>query len=211
MAKMSIAGLAQETATVGPAPAVRPSLRIGPVDDPLEREADRIADAVVSGRPVAAITGTATTVPQRKCAQCAAEEEKTLRRKSASPAPASNHDANAAAASLATGGTGLSPQQRAYFEPRFGRDLSGVRLHLGDAAGAAAAQVNARAFTLGNDIAFAQGEFNPETRAGRHLLAHELAHVVAAEIRLFPSYQAGHYWRRCNPQIFRQYNVDRSG
>lgn len=179
MAMMAIAGPAQETAaTAGRATAVQPSLRIGPVDDPLESEADRIADAVVSGQPVAAVTGRAPTVAQRKCAQCAAEEEKTLRRKSASPAPASNHDANAAAASLATGGTGLSPQQRAYFEPRFGRDLSGVRLHLGDAAGAAAAKVNARAFTLGHDIAFAQGEFNPETRAGRHLLAHELAHVV---------------------------------
>lgn len=60
----------------------------------------------------------------------------------------------------------------------FGRDFSDVRIHTGADAGAAAAQVNARAFTIGNDIAFAGGEYAPGTIVGDALLAHELAHVA---------------------------------
>jgi len=79
---------------------------------------------------------------------------------------------------LKGGGQPLSPSLRAYFEPRFGHDFSGVRLHT-DANGASAAQsVNAKAFTLGTDVAFASGQYSPETSSGKRLLAHELTHVV---------------------------------
>jgi hypothetical protein len=60
----------------------------------------------------------------------------------------------------------------------FGHDFSGVRVHTGAEAAAAAAQVNARAFTVGSEIAFADGEFAPGTLVGDALLAHELAHVA---------------------------------
>ena len=60
----------------------------------------------------------------------------------------------------------------------FGRDFSDVRIHTDAEAGAAAAQANARAFTIGNDIAFAGGEYAPGTIVGDALLAHELAHVA---------------------------------
>lgn len=79
---------------------------------------------------------------------------------------------------LKGGGQPLSPSLRAYFEPRFGHDFSGVRLHT-DANGASAARsVNAKAFTLGSDVAFAAGQYSPETNSGKRLLAHELTHVV---------------------------------
>ncbi len=79
---------------------------------------------------------------------------------------------------LKGGGQPLSPSLRAYFEPRFGHDFSGVRLHT-DANGASAARsVNAKAFTLGSDVAFAAGQYSPETTSGKRLLAHELTHVV---------------------------------
>src|SRR5215213_1838871 len=79
---------------------------------------------------------------------------------------------------LKGGGQSLSPSLRAYFEPRFGEDFSGVRLHA-DANGASAARsVNAKAFTLGSDVAFAAGQYSPETTSGKRLLAHELTHVV---------------------------------
>jgi Domain of unknown function (DUF4157) len=159
-------------------PPAQAKLRIGPVDDPLEHEADRIADAVVARRSFGPIACATAHTPQRKCAQCEVEEDKTLRRKATIPASTPSHGASVAAASVAHGGAALTRQQRAYFEPRFGRDLSDVRLHLGDGAGAAATQMHARAFTLGHDIAFARGEFQPETDQGRHLIAHELAHVV---------------------------------
>jgi Domain of unknown function (DUF4157) len=59
-----------------------------------------------------------------------------------------------------------------------GADLSGVRVHDGRAADTASKAISARAFTLGSDIAFARGEYQPDTDTGRRLMAHELAHVV---------------------------------
>src|SRR3954453_18352463 len=74
------------------------------------------------------------------------------------------------------GGGPLAADLRSYFEPRFGHDFSSVRIH--DNAAAAAQSINARAFTLGRDIAFARGEYQPNTSAGRWLIAHELAHTL---------------------------------
>jgi Domain of unknown function (DUF4157) len=158
-----------------------PSLRLGPIDDPLEREADRAADAVVSGRLSGAITAVPPSTAQRKCAHCASEEEKTLRRKEASQAVTSHVQAEAAAHAVANGGAPLSNEQRAYFEPRFGRDLSKVQIHTGAEAAKAADAVGARAFSLGNSIAFAGGEYQPGSRAGQRLLAHELTHAAQGD------------------------------
>ncbi len=83
-----------------------------------------------------------------------------------------------AAVAPAAGGRPLTPAQRRFFEPRFQRDLSQVRLHTGDAAAASARAVQARAFTLNQDIVFGAGEYTPDTPAGRRLLAHELAHTI---------------------------------
>jgi hypothetical protein len=182
-AAMNMVKLRAETAPMATraAPPIRAKLKIGPVDDPLEREADRIADAVVRGGPVGAIGGGAAHETQRKCAGCAVEEEKTPRRKIAGRnAATSVHAASApkVTSAVASGGVPLTPAQRAYFEPRFGCDLSGIRVHTSDKAAASAQGINARAFTLGSDIAFAHGEYEPETHAGRHLIAHELAHVA---------------------------------
>jgi hypothetical protein len=155
--------------------------RIGPVDDPAEREADRIADAIVEGRPTGAIGGSQPDTLWRKCAACAAEEEQALRRKEtgsgAGPVPGSLPVARAATA-ISRGGVPLPAGERAYFEPRFGRDLSDVRIHTDEAAASASSGINARAFTLGSDIAFARGEYAPGHREGRRLIAHELAHVM---------------------------------
>jgi hypothetical protein len=76
------------------------------------------------------------------------------------------------------GGAPLPAGLRGFFEPRFGHDFGAVRLHTGAAAERSAAAVGARAFTLGNDVVFGRGELAPDTPAGRHLLAHELTHVV---------------------------------
>jgi hypothetical protein len=75
-------------------------------------------------------------------------------------------------------GEPLPANERAFFEARFGEDFSAVRLHADATAGAAALGFDARAFTLGRDIAFAPGEYAPGTAAGKRLLAHELVHVV---------------------------------
>jgi uncharacterized protein DUF4157/succinylglutamate desuccinylase/aspartoacylase family protein len=155
---------------------LQPKLRMGAVDDPLEREADQVAEATV----------------QRKCAACEEEEmqrspaelpaedeeEKLQTKRSSGAAPEVSPQTVSHIANFRGGGEALSPAAKAYFEPAFGRDLSVVRLHTGTAAARAAGEVGARAFTVGSDIAFGAGEYRPETAEGRKLLAHELTHTV---------------------------------
>ncbi len=62
-------------------------------------------------------------------------------------------------------------------EDRMGDSFSDVRIHTGPTAAKVCEDINARAFTVGNHIAFNSGEFDPESAEGQHLLAHELAHV----------------------------------
>ena len=67
---------------------------------------------------------------------------------------------------------------RGYFEAKLGIDLSPVRLHIGSVPAQLAQMINAKAFTLGQDIVFGAGEYSPDTPAGKLLLAHELIHTV---------------------------------
>lgn len=90
---------------------------------------------------------------------------------------------------LSSPGQPLDAATRAFFEPRFGRDFSHVRVHA-DSEGASSAQaINARAYTTGRDLVFAPGEYSPSSRQGRTLLAHELTHVVQ-QSNCSPSLQA---------------------
>lgn len=156
---------------------VQAKLRVGPQDDPLEREADRAAETVMAGG-AAPVRGAAGLAAQRACAGCADDEEE-IRMKAAPGRPQPEaRAAMADGAGLAAAGAPLTADVRAYFEPRFGRDLGEVRLHTGPKAVQGAEVMRARAFTLGRSIGFAAGEYAPHTREGRRLLAHELAHVV---------------------------------
>jgi len=76
------------------------------------------------------------------------------------------------------GGQQLPSNVRAELESRFGADFEAVRIHTDSVAADAARALRANAFTVGQDIFFAQGQFSPEAGTGRHLLVHELAHVV---------------------------------
>jgi hypothetical protein len=80
----------------------------------------------------------------------------------------------------AVGGTGraLDASTRRSMESRFGVDFADVRIHDGAAASRAATGLQASAFTVGTDIVFGTGGFDPRSPHGQHLLAHELAHVV---------------------------------
>jgi hypothetical protein len=75
-------------------------------------------------------------------------------------------------------GRPLDGSTRGFMEGRFSRDLSSVRVHDDAAAGQSARDVQALAYTVGQDIVFAPGQYQPNSHAGRHLLAHELAHTV---------------------------------
>lgn len=75
-------------------------------------------------------------------------------------------------------GQPLSEKDRTFFEPRFGRDFSQVRMHTDTRAAETAQAVNARAFTIGQDIVFGARQYASRTDSGQKLLAHELTHVV---------------------------------
>ncbi|MCK0195357.1 DUF4157 domain-containing protein [Ancylobacter sp. 6x-1] len=79
---------------------------------------------------------------------------------------------------LASGGNALAPDVRSDMENRFGRDFSTVRIHDDARAHDSARSVHAAAYAVGDHIVFGTGRYQPETPAGRHLLAHELAHTV---------------------------------
>jgi outer membrane protein OmpA-like peptidoglycan-associated protein len=165
---------------------VQHKLAIGSANDPLEAEADRTADRVVRmpdqgiSAPSAISHAAAPTLRRCSCGgtcnSCRQEDEK-LRRKPSGPAapaeaPPSVHE------TLRSPGTPLDPATRAFMEPRFGRDLSDVRIHTGDRAAESARQVDSLAYTVGNSIVFRTGSYLPHSEGGKRLLAHELAHVV---------------------------------
>jgi hypothetical protein len=79
---------------------------------------------------------------------------------------------------LRSPGQPLDPETRAFFEPRFGHDFSDVRVHADGRAARSAQAVGALAYTVGSTIVFGDGRYDPKSRAGLRLLAHELAHVT---------------------------------
>jgi Domain of unknown function (DUF4157) len=191
--------------TAAPFPGIlQPKLEIGAVDDPLEAEADRVADAVVQGKSI-----------QRKCAACEEEESELHRARIADGqggAPTQEIDGQGGAptqdidgqdgehaellqrsgakdtpvpADLSQqitgtlgGGQALPEATRRDLGGRMGADFSHVRIHTDPAAADMCHNVGAHAFTVGQDIYFNHGLYNPQSHAGVHLLAHELTHTM---------------------------------
>lgn len=92
--------------------------------------------------------------------------------------PAVSPGVEAGVNSLKGGGRPLSQSTRAFFEPRFGVDFSGVRVHTEGRAASVAQSVQAKAFTMGRDVVFGAGEYAPGSGQGRRLLGHELTHFI---------------------------------
>ena len=76
------------------------------------------------------------------------------------------------------GGQPLEGDLQSDMEGRFGADFSGVRVHTDGQAAASASSVNAHAYTVGNDIVFGSGRYDPASPTGQRTIAHELTHVV---------------------------------
>ena len=151
-------------------------LQIGAVNDPLEAEADRVADQVMRMSDPAITSTEAPQILHRKCAGCEEENDKKLQAKPAG-APLPSVAPEIVSEALRSPGQGLDATTRHFFEPRLGHDLSAVRVHTDPAATESARAVNALAYTSGNHVVFADGQFSPGSTRGRRLLAHELAHV----------------------------------
>ena len=75
-------------------------------------------------------------------------------------------------------GSALKKETRSFMESRFGADLSNIRIHTGNTADQLSRQLNAAAFTIGDDIYFSEGRYSPDTVKGKQLLAHELTHTI---------------------------------
>ena len=127
------------------------SVAVGPVNDPLEHEAERVAEQVM-----------------RTSASQMATPPTTLPGAAARKAPGIVDRALSSPGQLLDGAT------RGYFEPRFGLNFDAVRVHTDDAAKHSAAAIGARAYTHGSHILFAAGERPGADR----LTAHELTHVA---------------------------------
>lgn len=83
-------------------------------------------------------------------------------------------------------GQPLPETVRSFMEPRFNAEFNGVHIHTDSHAHALARSVNASAFTVGRDIVFGAGHYAPETASGKHLIAHELTHVLQRALRRTP-------------------------
>ncbi|HXY44183.1 MAG TPA: DUF4157 domain-containing protein [Acidimicrobiales bacterium] len=79
---------------------------------------------------------------------------------------------------IGKGGTPLEPGVRSAMEAGLGADFGDVRVHTDAPAAASARAVQARAYTVGHDVVFGEGAYQPDSQEGRHTLAHELTHVV---------------------------------
>ena len=116
-----------------------------------EREADKTADLVMNNQPSTDLT---------------------------SDRAHQNTSSFSSTHSSASLGTPLEESTRTLMETRLGHDFSHVRVHTDAEAAGSARGVNARAYTVGNDIVFGEGQYHPSTDSSRRLIAHELAHVI---------------------------------
>ena len=171
--------------------SVQCKLSVGRPDDPLEYEADRVADHVMR-MPDSTFSATPTAPKvqrkcaacgeeeiHRKCAVCAKKEEaEEIHRKASHQVSEPSAVPHSVQNVLRSSGQPLDASTRSFFEPRFGSDLSNVRVHTDSTAAESARAISARAYTLGHHIAFGAGEHSPSTASGKTLIAHELTHVM---------------------------------
>jgi hypothetical protein len=136
-------------------------LTVGASDDPLEHEADRVADQILASSP----RGVAIAAPP-------------IQRSVGGGTSASMLAPKSVEGVLANSGHALPSVLRQDMAERFGYDFSHVRVHTDRSAEESAREINANAYTAGHHIVFAPGRFSPATSDGRRLIAHELAHVV---------------------------------
>ena len=143
-----------------------PKFKIGQHNDTYEQEADRISECVLHTPEV--------EVPN----QIDSLNFSSQTRGSTKKTPQVSSNTISRIQALKGGGQPLPNSARAFFEPRFGHDFRHVRVHADSNASDVAKSLNARAFTLGKDVVFGSGGYQPQSKEGKRLLAHELTHVV---------------------------------
>ena len=174
-------------------PYIQSKLKISTPGDPLEQEADRVANTVMrmedsvatqkrqagnqKDGPKTLDTSSGSSI-QRLCSKCEDEQDHVQRKEKAPSSFNSTPQSSANTHVRNSGGSPLPFALRSVFEPRFGVNFQDVRVHSDARAADTASAINAKAFTVGHNIVFGHGQYAPESREGRELLAHELTHVV---------------------------------
>jgi hypothetical protein len=123
--------------------------------DVYEREADAVANAVMQAKGADDHFFHAKSIPIS-----------SLQRSAATGVSAANPSTESYIESL-SGGRALSKEQRSFFEPRLGHDLSQVRLHTSHEADESSKSIGAAAYTYGNNVVFRSGQYEPETESGK--------------------------------------------
>jgi hypothetical protein len=147
---------------------VQPKLDVGAAGDPLEQEADRMADHVM--RSLDAVTE--ERAGETRISRAVADE---VIGQEGGPVAS---DTESAIHRHRGQGAALPDAFRSSMESAFGADFGAVRVHTGPAADELNRTMQARAFTVGRDIFFSKGSYQPGTTSGQRLLAHELTHTV---------------------------------
>ena len=143
-------------------PAVPAAIPVDPANDRLEAQADAVAGSLTGQTPTRVLPPAAPAGPPAI---------------GALPAPPIVHTA------LASPGRPIEPETRASLERPLGCDLAAVRVHTGPLAEQSSRAPDAQAFTIGQDVFFDAGRYDPSTPKGRWLLAHEVAHTVQQRAR----------------------------
>lgn len=172
-------------------------LTVSSPEDVYEQEADRVADDVM--RMPSSVIQTRPGCPLAKGPSCGDEE--AVQKKAFEITPLAqrqprdeeelvlkegwqldnlsvSRETEDRINTLQGGGQSLPESVRSFMEPRFGADFSQVRVHTDAGAAELARAVKAHAFTVGKDIVFGNGQYAPDSKSGKKLLAHELTHVV---------------------------------
>ncbi len=136
-------------------------LKVSQPNDPAETEADSMADKVM----------------RMVTPEALSSEKRSVQRK------INNSNSTAGAPALVrsvinSSGRSLDKSARSFMEPRFSHDFSDVKIHDDRKAAESARSIEALAYTVGNNIVFDSGQYDPHSDSGKHLLAHELTHVT---------------------------------
>jgi hypothetical protein len=106
------------------------------------------------------------------------EEEKIQKKETATVAANTSTTASNYISSINSKGQTMDAGVQSFYENRMRTDFSDVKIHTDKEAAESANEINAQAYTYGNHIVFNEGKYQPQSSDGKHLLAHELAHVV---------------------------------
>jgi len=152
-------------------------LKVSQPNDPSELEADNIADAVMR---MPYMPGSEKDYERQSGKTGSATGAKHNHPKNLTSSGGVPISSDVGIRINATKGSGnrLDSNARNFFEPRFGVDLGNVNIHTGREATSLSRQLSAKAFTIGNDVYFDNGIYQPDSQSGREILAHELSHVL---------------------------------